>query len=185
MTFFVVKTLHIVFVVSWYAGLFHLPRLFVYHAMATDPAVTATLKTMERKALLRHHDAAMVLSVVLGGCCGWASRSAKGKAGCWKAALVGVLIVLHFYLGRCMAAFREDRNTRSHVFYRWLNEIPALPILIAAIVPRRCEAELVSNAPERFFAICPHGLSGVLADELQGEVHRRHCGGVEPNWRGV
>ncbi|MBL8513554.1 MAG: CopD family protein [Betaproteobacteria bacterium] len=134
MTYLVVKTLHIVFVVSWYAGLFYLPRLFVYHAMATDPAVMATFKTMERKLYYGIMMPAMVLSVVLGAVLWRGFEVGKGHGWMhWNAALVGMLVVLHFYLGRCMVAFREDRNTKSHVFYRWLNEIPALPILIAAV----------------------------------------------------
>ena len=129
-----VKSLHIIFMVAWYAGLFYLPRLFVYHAMApADDAIgRERFKTMERKLYRGIMTPAMVLTVVFGT---WLWLG-YGIGGGWlwaKLALVAVLLVYHVYLGRLVAAFRDNRNTRSHVFYRWLNEIPALPLLIAIV----------------------------------------------------
>ncbi|MFO1283689.1 MAG: CopD family protein [Burkholderiales bacterium] len=129
-----VKSLHIIFMVAWYAGLFYLPRLFVYHAMApADDAIgRERFKTMERKLYRGIMTPAMVLTVVFGT---WLWLG-YGIGGGWlwaKLALVAVLLVYHVYLGRLVAAFRDNRNTRSHVFYRWLNEIPALPVLVGVV----------------------------------------------------
>ena len=129
-----VKSLHIIFMVAWYAGLFYLPWLFVYHAMApADDAIgRERFKTMERKLYRGIMTPAMVLTVVFGT---WLWLG-YGIGGGWlwaKLALVAVLLVYHVYLGRLVAAFRDNRNTRSHVFYRWLNEIPALPVLVGVV----------------------------------------------------
>jgi putative membrane protein len=129
-----IKSLHIIFMVAWYAGLFYLPRLFVYHAMApADDAIgRERFKTMERKLYRGIMTPAMVLTVVFGT---WLWLG-YGIGGGWlwaKLALVAVLLAYHVYLGRLVAAFRDDRNTRSHVFYRWLNEIPALPVLVGVV----------------------------------------------------
>ena len=129
-----VKSLHIVFMVTWYAGLFYLPRLFVYHAMCPpdDRAGIERFKTMERKLYVGIMTPGMVLTVVFGL---WLWLG-YGITGGWmhaKFALVLVLVAYHLYLGRLVKAFREDRNTHGHVFYRWINEIPALPILVAVV----------------------------------------------------
>ena len=129
-----VKSLHIIFMVAWYAGLFYLPRLFVYHAMCPpdDRAGIERFKTMERKLYVGIMTPGMVLTVVFGL---WLWLG-YGITGGWmhaKFALVLVLVAYHFYLGRLVKAFREDRNTHGHVFYRWINEIPALPILVAVV----------------------------------------------------
>jgi putative membrane protein len=130
----VVKTLHVVFFVSWYAGLFYLPRLFVYHAMtpADDRGGSERFEVMERKLYRGIMTPAAVLTIVFGV---WLWLG-YGITGGWlhaKLALVGVLIVLHVYLGVLMRAFAADRNRHGHVYYRWLNEIPALPILVAVV----------------------------------------------------
>ena len=130
----VVKTLHVVFFVSWYAGLFYLPRLFVYHALtpADDRAGSERFKVMERKLYRGIMTPAAVLTIVFGL---WLWLG-YGITGGWlhaKLALVAVLIVLHVYLGALMRAFAADRNRHGHVYYRWLNEIPALPILVAVV----------------------------------------------------
>ena len=130
----VVKTLHVVFFVSWYAGLFYLPRLFVYHAMtpADDRAGHERFKVMERKLYRGIMTPAALLTVVFGV---WLWLG-YGITGGWlhaKLALVAVLIALHVYLGALARAFAADRNRHGHVYYRWLNEIPALPILVAVV----------------------------------------------------
>lgn len=130
----IVKTLHIVFMVSWFAGLFYLPRLFVYHAMAApdDRAGIERLKTMERKLYYGIMTPAGVLTIVFGL---WLWLG-YGFSGGWlhaKLALVLVLVALHLYLGGLMRAFAQDRNRHGHVFYRWINEIPALPLLVAIV----------------------------------------------------
>ncbi len=122
--------MHIAFVVSWFAGLFYLPRLFVNHAMVDDAATMAQLKLMERK-LYRFMTPLGVLALVFGS---WLWL-AYGFSGLWlhiKLALVGALVVYHLYCGYLVRVFAEDRNAYSHRFYRWFNEIPVL--LLFAIV---------------------------------------------------
>ena len=130
----IVKTLHIVFMVSWFAGLFYLPRLFVYHAMAApdDRAGIERLKTMERKLYYGIMTPAGVLTIVFGL---WLWLG-YGFSGGWlhaKLALVLVLVAFHVYLGSLMRAFAQDRNRHGHVYYRWINEIPSLPLLVAIV----------------------------------------------------
>ena len=130
----IVKTLHIVFMVTWFAGLFYLPRLFVYHALADadDRVGIARFKLMERKLYFGIMTPGAVLTVAFGL---WLWLG-YGVAGAWlhaKLALVLVLIALHFYLGMLLRDFAADRNRHGHLFYRWLNEIPALPLLAAIV----------------------------------------------------
>jgi putative membrane protein len=128
-----VKSFHIVFMVAWYAGLFYLPRLFVYHAMAEDPAGIARFKVMERKLYFGIMMPAMVLTMVLGIWL-WLGYGFSGKWLEIKLALVVVLLGLHFYYWKLLLDFKHDRNRRGHVFYRWLNEIPALPLLVVIVI---------------------------------------------------
>jgi protoporphyrinogen IX oxidase len=127
-----VKALHIVFMVTWFAGLFYLPRLFVYHAMTEDLAGRERFKLMERKLYYGIMTPGAVLTVVFGA---WLWL-AYGTSGSWlhaKLVLVGVLIAYHIWCGRLLRAFKEDRNTRSHVWYRWFNEFPVI-ILLAVVI---------------------------------------------------
>jgi len=131
----IVKSLHIVFMVTWFAGLFYLPRLFVYHAQCTpdDRVGIERFKVMERKLYRGIMTPAAVLTIAFGL---WLWLG-YGITGGWlhaKVALVALLLAFHFYLGKLVADFAADRNTHGHVFYRWLNEIPALPILIAVVL---------------------------------------------------
>ena len=133
-TMLVLKSLHIIFMVAWYAGLFYLPRLFVYHAMtpADDRAGIERFKTMERKLYFGIMTPSAILTVVFGT---WLWLG-YGITGGWmhaKLALVALLIGYHAYLGVLMKAFARDANRHGHVFYRWLNEVPALPILVAVV----------------------------------------------------
>lgn len=125
-----VKAFHISFMVSWFAGLFYLPRLFVNHAMATEPAETSRLALMEGK-LYRFMTPLGVLALVFGL---WLWLG-YGITGGWlhaKLALVLILIAYHLYCGKLVRDFRDNRNRRGHVFYRWFNEFPV--ILLFAIV---------------------------------------------------
>ena len=127
------KSLHIVFMVSWYAGLFYLPRLFVYHAMATDAIGIERFKVMERKLYYGIMAPSAVLTIV-SGLWLWLGY---GIAGGWlyaKLALVAILVAHHLWLGKLMRNFREDRNQHGDAFYRWINEIPALPVLVAIVL---------------------------------------------------
>ena len=134
MGFYVVKTLHIVFMITWFAGLFYLPRLFVYHAQAApdDRIGIERFKLMERKLYFGIMAPGAVLTVVFGM---WMWLG-YGVTGTWlhaKVTFVLVLIAFHVYLGFLLRDFARDRNRHGHVFYRWLNEIPALPLLVVIV----------------------------------------------------
>jgi len=126
-----VKAFHIIFVVSWFAGLFYLPRIFVNHAMATEAAEIARLKLMERK-LYRFVTPIAVLALGLGLWL-WLGYGITGNWMYAKLLLVLVLIAYHYYCGKLVKQFAADRNTRSHIFYRWFNEIPVL-VLMAVVI---------------------------------------------------
>jgi len=133
------KAFHIFFVVSWFAGLFYLPRLFVYHAMAGDQATRDQLKVMERK-LYRFVTPMMWLSIGLGLWMLYQYAWAAWSSMVWlhlKIILVTLLVVYHFYCGHLVRQFAADRNHHSHVWYRWFNEIPVLillPVVILTII---------------------------------------------------
>jgi len=128
-----VKALHIVFMVTWFAGLFYLPRLFVYHALAQDEVSRERFKLMERKLFWGIATPGAVLTIVFGA---WLWLGWFRDAGAWlhaKLALVALLVAYHAWCGKLMLDFRRGRNTRSHVWYRWFNEFPAL-VLVAAVI---------------------------------------------------
>ena len=127
-----VKALHIVFVVSWFAGLFYLPRLFVYHAQAEDQVSRERFKVMERKLYRGIMTPAMVLALAFGTWL-WLGFGFRGGWLQAKLVLVGVLVTYHFWLGGMVRDFARDANRRSHVFYRWVNEAPVV-LLIAIVV---------------------------------------------------
>lgn len=125
------KALHIIFLVTWFAGLFYLPRLFVYHALATDAVSIERFKLMERKLYYGIMTPGAVLTLTFGF---WLWLG-YGFGGGWlhaKLALVALLIGYHLYCGKLLADFRRDRNRHGHVWYRWFNELPVL--LLVAIV---------------------------------------------------
>lgn len=124
-----VKSFHIIFVVSWFAGLFYLPRLFVNHAMATEKSEIERLKLMEHK-LYRFMTPLAVLALVFGTWL-WLGFGFKGGWMHAKLVLVAGLIGYHYYCGRLVKMFAEDRNTRSDRFYRFFNEAPVL--ILAAV----------------------------------------------------
>jgi protoporphyrinogen IX oxidase len=127
-----IKALHIVFVVSWFAGLFYLPRLFVYHAQAEDAPSRERFKVMERRLYRGIMTPAMVLTLASGLWMWWRYDFAGG----WlyaKVALVVGLVAYHFWMRALMAEFARDANRRTHVFFRWVNEIPTV-ILVAIVI---------------------------------------------------
>ena len=128
-----IKSFHIIFMVAWFAGLFYLPRLFVYHTLAEDKISIERFKIMERKLYIGIMTPCMILTVGLGMWL-WLGYGFRGGWMHAKLALVLVLIAHHFYLGKLIEDFKQDRNKHGHVFYRWLNEIPALPALIAIVI---------------------------------------------------
>ena len=127
-----VKSFHIIFVVAWFAGLFYLPRLFVYHATTRDSPGIERFKTMERKLYYGIMTPSAVLAVAFGLWL-WLGYGITGRWLHVKLLLVLVLIAYHLYCGRLLADFKHDRNRHGHVYYRWFNEIPVL-ILIAVVI---------------------------------------------------
>lgn len=130
-----VKAFHIIFLVTWFAGLFYLPRLFMYHALADDSPSRERFVVMERKLFI-------IMSIgALGTICfglwlllayAW---SAYANAG-WlhaKMGLAALLIGYHFYCFRLMKVFERNENQHGAVFYRWLNEIPAI-VLVGMVI---------------------------------------------------
>ena len=127
-----VKALHIVFVVAWFAGLFYLPRLFVYHAQAEDIVSKERFKVMERKLYRGIMGPAMGLAILTGAWM-WLGFGIGGNWLYAKLVFVAALIGYHEWLGALMRAFARDANRHSHVFYRWVNEAPVL-LLVAIVV---------------------------------------------------
>lgn len=130
-----VKAFHVISVITWFAALFYLPRLFVYHAMSDDQISIKRFKAMERKLYQGIMMPSMIVAVVLGF---WVLIDAWDfyKTQYWlhaKLVLATPLIAYHFYCGHLLSVFKNDNNTRSHVFYRWFNEFPTL-ILVSVVI---------------------------------------------------
>lgn len=126
-----IKAFHIIFMVTWFAGLFYLPRLFVYHATSEDAVSRERFKIMERKLFFGIMTPGAILTIGFGL---WLWLG-YGFYGGWlhaKLFLVAVLVAYHVYCGKLLLDFRHDRNRHGHVFYRWLNELPV--VLLVAIV---------------------------------------------------
>lgn len=129
-----IKSFHIIFVICWFAGIFYLPRLFVYHALAEDRNTREHLKIMERK-LYRFMSPFAVLSVIFGLWLAsynwdfyWHSN--------WfilKLVLIVALIGYHLWCGYFVEKLSQDDCEKSHVFFRWFNELPVL-ILFAVVI---------------------------------------------------
>ena len=130
------KALHIIFVVTWFAGLFYLPRLFIYHTSATDPISNARFQTMEGKLYHVIMNPSMIGALVMGIWLfaeSWQAYS--GQIWIWvKVALVIVLIGYHHYCLRILKAFAEDQQLHSEKFLRIFNELPAVVLILAVIL---------------------------------------------------
>ena len=127
-----IKTFHIIFVTSWFAGLFYLPRLFVNHALEVNKDAASRLALMEHK-LYRFMTPLAFLALVF-GCWLWLGYNISGGWLHAKLLLVAGLIAYHLYCGKLMRDFAAGKNTRSHVWYRWFNEIPVVLLLIVVIL---------------------------------------------------
>ena len=124
-----ILVIHIVFVICWFAGLFYLPRLFVYHAEARDRISLERFKVMERKLFWGIMTPSAVITLITGGLLvrfhAWTTFQTMG----WlklKILLVLFLLIYQAYCWHCLQSFKRDRNTHSHVFYRWFNELPVV-----------------------------------------------------------
>ncbi|MGH8557568.1 MAG: protoporphyrinogen oxidase HemJ [Methylococcales bacterium] len=136
------KALHLIFMVTWFAGLFYLPRLFVYHAMSEDETSIERFKIMERKLYYGIMMPGMLLTLVFGIWMLIDYAWILYRSAHWlhaKLGLLALLILYHVYCGYCTVEFKQDRNRHSHVYYRWLNEIPIvfliLIVLLATVKP--------------------------------------------------
>ena len=132
-----IKTFHIVFIASWFAGLFYLPRIFVNLAQQTDPAVHGVLLGMARR-LYRFTNILAVPAVLLGLWLYVQYGIGRGPGSGWmhaKLALVVLVIGYHHSCGVILRKFEQGTNRRSHVFYRWFNEVPVLMLVaVTALV---------------------------------------------------
>ncbi|GAB4357829.1 MAG: protoporphyrinogen oxidase HemJ [Gammaproteobacteria bacterium] len=131
-----IKAFHVIFMVTWFAGLFYLPRLFVYHAMCEDEPGRERFKIMERKLYYGITTPGMLLTVGFGVWLLFAYAWEAYKTMGWlhaKLLLAVLLIAYHLYCGHLVKVFRDDRNRHSHVFYRWFNEVPVL-FLVGMVV---------------------------------------------------
>ncbi|HEY1943759.1 MAG TPA: protoporphyrinogen oxidase HemJ [Roseiarcus sp.] len=131
-----IKTLHLIAVIAWMAGLLYLPRLFVYHAdAAVGSEVSQTFKVMEKRLLRLIINPAMIAVWITGPLLAY--RMGYFQSG-WLHAKIGLVVILsgvHGYLAGRVRAFAEDRNDRSAKFYRILNEVPTvIMVLIVFLV---------------------------------------------------
>lgn len=135
-----VKAFHVVAMVAWFAGIFYLPRLFVYHAMCEPDDVVGRerFKVMERKLMRGIMTPSAVVTIALGT---WMIYLYGGVsylgANAWlhaKLALVTALVAYHAWCWKLMIDFRDDRNQRSHRFYRVMNEVPVLILVAVAVL---------------------------------------------------
>ena len=130
-----IKSLHIIAMVTWFAALFYLPRLFVYHAQAEDRISQERFCVMERKLFFGIMTPGAILTMAAGVWLlflqgfDWFFASTWLH---WKLGLVALLIVYHCYLGVLCTRFANNANRHGHVFYRWLNEMPVF--VLAAVV---------------------------------------------------
>ena len=136
-TYLIFKALHLISVISWMAGLLYLPRIFVYHAQNnSEKRVSEVFKVMERKLFFYIMNPAMVLSWLFGLLL--IHEIGFQQIGqTWmilKLLFVFILTIYHFYLGRVLTQFSNDLNKHSHKFYRFINEIPTLLLILIVFV---------------------------------------------------
>jgi len=136
-TYLLFKSLHLISVISWMAGLLYLPRIFVYHAENnSEIKISEIFKTMERKLFFYIMTPAMILSWFFGLLL-IHSIGFEQLGQIWlllKLVFVIILTIYHFYLGRVLGQFKQDINKRSHKFYRLINEIPTILLILIVFV---------------------------------------------------
>ena len=131
--------LHIISVICWMAGLFYLPRLFVYHAMTAEPKVREQFKVMEYKLYCYIMHPALVATVISGFILIHLQHldSKPFMSILWlhiKLALVGILVIYHIVCGYYLKQFKLDRNQHSHKFFRLFNEVPTILMIVIVIL---------------------------------------------------
>jgi putative membrane protein len=130
-----IKALHLITLVAWFAGLFYLPRLFVYHAAANDTVGIERFKVMEHRLYYFIMAPAALLTLIFGFILLSFSAAYYSHA-IWmhvKLILVGLLLIFHAYCGKLLKDFKQNKNRHSSLFYRWFNELPTL-LLIAIVI---------------------------------------------------
>lgn len=130
------KAFHLIFVITWFCGLFYLPRLFVYHAMSTDPISNDRFKIMERKLYFGIATPSAILATILGL---WIliDNWPAYKIQIWmqiKLASVLLVWIYHLICAKYLFDFKHDRNKHNHIFYRWFNEVPVLFLIVIVIM---------------------------------------------------
>ena len=136
-TYLLFKSLHLISVISWMAGLLYLPRIFVYHAQNNfEKKISEIFKVMERKLYFYIMTPAMVLSWLFGllliQSIGYNQLGQTWMV--FKLIFVLILTIYHFYLGGILNNFRLNNNKRSHKFYRYINEIPTILLILIIFV---------------------------------------------------
>ena len=135
-SYLLLKSLHLIAVISWMAGLLYLPRIFVYHSENKNEVIVSVFKTMERKLFYYIMTPAMVLSWLFGLLL--ISNIGFDQLGAlWlqlKLIFVLILTFYHFYLGKLLNKFKIDENNKSPKFYRYINEIPTLLLILIIFV---------------------------------------------------
>ncbi len=136
------KALHLIFMVTWFSGLFYLPRLFVYHAMSDDKISIDRFKVMEKKLFYGIATPGGLLTIIFGFCLLVSNGMASYSGQLWlslKMILIAVLVLYHIYCFSLLQDFKYDRNKHTHIWYRWFNEVPVLIlvgiVLLAVIKP--------------------------------------------------
>ncbi len=130
------KSLHLIAVISWMAGLLYLPRIFVYHSENNNEIISSVFKTMERKLFYYIMTPAMVLSWLFGLALVH-EIGFEQLVNMWlklKLILVTLLTVYHFYLGVLLSQFKLDQNKKTSKFYRYINEIPTLLLILIVFI---------------------------------------------------
>lgn len=130
------KAWHLIAMVTWFAGLFYLPRLYVYHAMSFDQISIDRFKVMERKLYYGITTPGAIVTLVLGFWMLYDYAWAAFGGQLWltiKLVLMAILVIYHIYCGKLLLDFKHDRNQHSDLWYRWFNELPVV-ILVAVIL---------------------------------------------------
>ena len=136
-TYLLFKSLHLIAVVSWMAGLLYLPRIFVYHVQnKSEPIIIEVFKVMEKKLFFYIMTPAMILSWLFGLLLIY-EIGFQQLGQTWmllKLLFVVILTIYHFFLGRVLNQFKLDMNKNSHKFYRFINEIPTVLLILIVFV---------------------------------------------------